>query len=127
MLKKQALLFSTLYTVTLLIFSLITIDLGGIESFAPSFGDKIFHFCAYALLTFIWVYTLNTRFKVQKNKAIAYVSVSAMLFGIIIEVLQKVFTNTRHFDVEDITANVLGVLLTVLVFLFNIKRDVKKY
>ncbi len=127
MLKKQALLFSTLYTIALLIFSLITIDLGGIESFAPSFGDKIFHFCAYALLTFTWFYTLSTQFNVQKSKAIAYISVSAILFGIIIEVFQKVFTNTRYFDVEDIAANVLGVLLTVLVLLFNIKRDVKKY
>lgn len=125
LLKRQVLLASILYTITLLIFSLITIDLGGIESFAPSFGDKIFHFCAYALLAYTWYFTLSYKFNIQRIKAIIIVSFGATLFGIIIEVLQKAFTSTRYFDIEDIIANVLGVLLTLLILLLNTKRDVK--
>lgn len=127
MLKKHSLLVSILYTIALIVFSLITIDLGGIESYAPSYGDKIFHFCAYALLTYTWYSTLKNTYNVSNKKAILYVSVCAFLFGIIIEVLQKVFTYTRFFDIDDITANSLGVLLTCIVLWFNIKRDVKKY
>lgn len=127
MLKKQALLVSILYTFALSIFSLITLDLGGIETFAPSFGDKIFHFFAYALLVWTWFYTLKNRFNVNAIKAIFGVSICAILFGIIIEVLQKVLTYTRFFDVDDIIANVFGALLTAVILLFNTKRDVKKY
>lgn len=126
MLKKQALFVSILYTFALLIFSLITIDLGGIETFAPSNGDKIFHFCAYALLVWIWCYALKNRFNVSTNKAIFSVTLFAILFGIIIEVLQKVLTHTRFFDVDDIIANVLGASIAAIILLFNTKRDVKK-
>ena len=106
MLKKQALLIAITYTVALLIFSLITLDIGGIETFAPSFGDKIFHFCAYALLVYLWSYTISVKYNISKNKVIIYVSVCAIIFGIIIEVLQKVLTNTRYFDVDDIVGEI---------------------
>lgn len=127
MLKKQALLISIIYTVALLIVSLITIDLGGIEAFAPSFGDKIFHFCAYSILVYTWYFTFTYEFKKGKQQSIYLVTLCAALFGIVIEVLQKVLTNTRHFDVGDILANGLGIMLAMLILLFNIKRDVKKY
>lgn len=126
MLKKQALLISIVYTIALLIVSLITIDLGGIEAFAPSFGDKIFHFCAYSLLAYTWYFTCKYKFNLGKFQSIYIVTICAALFGIIIEVLQKVLTYTRVFDVDDIVANVLGVLLTMFILLFNIQRDVKK-
>lgn len=127
MLKKQALLISILYTVALLVVSLITLDLGGIEAFAPSFGDKLFHFFAYSLLVYTWYFTCTCEFKMRKLRAIYMVTLCAALFGIIIEVLQKLLTNTRFFDVGDIMANGLGIMLTMFILLFNIKRDVKKY
>ena len=127
MLKKQTLLVSIFYTLALLVFSLISIDLGGIETFTPSNGDKIFHFCAYALLVWTWFLTLKNRFNIPVYKAIIIVTVCAMLFGIIIEILQKVLTYTRFFDIDDIIANMLGSLLTAIILLFNTKRDVKKY
>ena len=127
MLKEKALPISIVYTVALLIVSLITIDLGGIEAFAPSYGDKIFHFCAYSLLACTWYFTLIYRFNKQKITSILIVTVCAALFGTLVEVLQKVLTNTRVFDIDDIVANVLGVLLTALILLFNTKRDVKNY
>ena len=127
MLKKQTLLVSIFYTLALLVFSLITIDLGGIETFTPSNGDKIFHFCAYAILVWTWFLTLRNRFNISAYRAIIVVTVSAILFGIIIEILQKVLTFTRFFDMYDIMANMLGSLFTAIILLFNTKRDVKKY
>lgn len=126
MLKKHTLRVSILYTIALLLFSLITLDLGGIETFAPSNGDKIFHFCAYAILVWTWFYTIKNRFNIPVNKTIIIVVVSAILFGIIIEILQKALTYTRFFDINDITANILGSLFTTIILLFNTKRDVKK-
>lgn len=126
-LKKHALLISSAYTIALLIVSLITLDLGGLDSIVPSYGDKIFHFCAYAVLTFLWFNTFNLKFKFSKIKTLLLAAIICMAFGIIIEVLQKVLTFTRYFDVADITANVLGVIFSALILLITVKEDVKKY
>ena len=126
-LKKHTLLISLAYTFVLLVASLITLDLGKIESFTPSFGDKIFHFFAYSLLTYTWYFTCKCYFNIPKKRVIVSVFIGAIMFGMFIEVLQSVLTESRFFDVYDIAANALGSLLTVVILFFNTKRGVKKY
>ena len=125
-LNKKALFFSVAYTIALAVLSLITIDLESIEDVVPTFSDKLFHFLAYALLTYLWFNTFYFRFKMSKKKAIIYASSLSFLFGIVIEVLQKVITSTRDFDTLDILANTFGVFFTLLLMLFSIKSQVKK-
>ena len=108
MLKKKALLLSVSYTITLTIVSLVKLDLDNVEEIIPSFSDKIFHFLAYI------------------QSIIRSVIVSA-LFGIIIEVLQLLITTSRSFDVKDILANLLGILIAAILINNCIKIEVKKY
>jgi VanZ family protein len=44
-------------------------------------------------------------------KALIYASVISVAFGIIIEVLQEILTETRSADLLDVLANSLGVLI----------------
>lgn len=76
-----------------------------------SFADKIFHSITYLVLTFLWFYSFFYRFKIERMKALIYASVIAVAFGIIIEVLQEILTETRSADLLDVLANSLGVFM----------------
>ena len=127
MLKKRSVQIAVFYTVSLLIVSLITVDFGGLDSIVPSYGDKIFHFVAYGLLTLLWFYAIKHKLKFSKIKTLFLVGVSCAVFGAIVEVLQKVLTISRFYDEADMLANILGVLFMSMIIVFVKKTDVKKY
>ncbi|WP_338731854.1 VanZ family protein [Mangrovimonas cancribranchiae] len=112
---KHSLLIAIAYTVVLTLACLISIDFNKVSDIAPSFSDKIFHFLAYALLTFLWMRAFIFHLKMLKQKAIRSSLLFSIIFGIIIEVLQMTLTSTRSFDFWDILSNTLGVLFTVFV------------
>ncbi|WP_282133952.1 VanZ family protein [Seonamhaeicola maritimus] len=78
------------------------------------FGDKIFHFLTYGLLTILWLYTFLYNFKFNFRHAIFTAAILSIVFGIIIEVLQGSLTSYRAFDGFDALANTLGVLIASL-------------
>ncbi|MEP1488136.1 MAG: VanZ family protein [Algibacter sp.] len=82
-----------------------------------SHGDKIFHFLAYCVLTFLWTYTFILKFKWSQKKAILVAAFGAMLYGILIEVLQGSVTTSRSFDYYDALANSLGAIITSLILM----------
>ncbi|HLV38754.1 VanZ family protein [Xanthomarina sp.] len=127
MLKKRALLIAAFYTIGLVVVSLVKLDLKSVEDIVPSFSDKIFHFMAYALFTWLWFNAFYFKFNFNKIKGIFTTVVIAIVFGIIIEVLQWLLTSSRSFDLLDILANVLGVLFTAFLLNSKINIDVKKY
>ena len=49
----------------------------------------------------------------------------ALVFGIVIEVLQREITSTRVFEFNDIIANVLGVLFSIIILEIKTKTEVK--
>lgn len=126
MLKKRALLIAISYTIALLTISLVRLDLKSVEDIVPSFSDKIFHFLAYALFTWLWFNAFYYIFKLGKIKSIYRTVVMGIVFGIIIETLQWLVTTSRSFDLLDILANVLGVLLAAILINSKINLDVKK-
>ena len=117
MLKRLALIFAIGYTVALTIVSLI--KLNNLPDTGISFADKIFHFLAYALLTIFWFAAFSLGFSMKKKRAMFIAVVSAILFGIIIEVLQDTITESRALDVYDVLANSLGALLASVILFFN--------
>lgn len=127
MLKKKALLFSIVYTVALISVSLAKLDLDEVEELIPSFSDKIFHLLAYFICTWLWFNSFFYRFKNNKTQSIIRSIIVSAFFGIIIEVLQKVITTFRSFDVLDIVANLLGVLIAALLINNYFNKEVKKY
>lgn len=115
------LVIALLYTIVLAVFSLInTSDLPKVEI---SNSDKIAHAMAYGLLCLIWYFVLKL-YKFSKPLLISFCS--AIIYGIIIEVLQGSFTTVRTSDSYDILANCIGVVFISIIILIRNKTDVKK-
>ncbi|PYE83625.1 VanZ like protein [Winogradskyella epiphytica] len=99
------LLVSVVYTLALVIASLITLN--GVPSLGSSFDDKIFHVVAYIGLSFLWVYY----FKPFKTKQIPYiVFFVVVLLGFILELLQYYVNPNRTYDTYDFIANTIGAI-----------------
>ncbi|MBU2940069.1 VanZ family protein [Lacinutrix sp. C3R15] len=108
----------------LTIVSLISVT--GLPDLNYSNSDKILHFIAYSGLTLFWFLTFSNNFKWAFNKALLLSAIVSVVFGIIIEILQGVLTETRVADNNDILANTLGVSLTIIILLLFKKALVKK-
>nr|WP_262910958.1 VanZ family protein [Flaviramulus multivorans] len=91
------------------------IKLNNLPDVGVSFGDKIFHFLAYFVLTFLWFNTFINTYKFKNRRAIIFSIVISVVFGIIIEVLQETITVSRALDIYDVLANTIGVLIASLV------------
>lgn len=88
--------------------------------------DKLLHILAYCGLMILWFNALfNTR-NINKIKSFTYSISIAFIFGIIIEVLQGVFTSSRNLDLYDILANSIGITIGFIVVNGFMVKDVKK-
>lgn len=105
--------------------SLISLDLKSVGDIVPSFSDKIFHFSAYFLFTWIWFNAFYYKFNFTKIKGLSITVIGAIIFGIVIEVLQWLVTTSRSFDLLDILANILGVLLAAALLISKTKLVIK--
>ncbi|GGZ74136.1 VanZ family protein [Algibacter mikhailovii] len=123
MLKKLILISAIGYTIVLATLSLVRLN--NLPDGGISFADKIFHCLAYALLTLFWFAVCAWTLNVRKKSAFVSVIIFAILFGIIIEVLQHTMTDYRELDVYDILANTLGVMLASLILFFKNSFSVK--
>lgn len=124
MLKKYAFILAITATIVLAIVSLVNIN--SIPETGLSFEDKLFHFIAYAMFTIIWFYALiNNRVKLKKDSTIVVAVLIAVIYGIIIEVIQGQFTTNRVMEFNDIIANILGALFAGLMIKLKV-NSVKK-
>ena len=78
--------------------------------------DKLYHLIAYFGLTFSWLLAL------KKPKYKYKVLIACVLYGIIIEVLQRALTVYRTGELFDFLANSVGVLLALLIFNLFFKK-----
>ncbi len=123
MLKNFVFLASLAYTLTLTAACLIKINTLPTQ---VKYGDKIFHCLAYFILALLWYLSCVYKFNFSKKRALYYVAIGSIVFGIIIEALQGGLTVYRSADVYDIIANTIGVfLMVILVRLINL-RQIKK-
>lgn len=113
---NSAILFvlAIIYTLGLATVSLIKIESDGLSSVSFLHADKVFHFCVYVGLTLFWHFYYFRRREVTDYKANLWICLGAILFGMLIEVLQKELTTYRGFEVLDMLANSLGVLLAFM-------------
>ncbi len=105
---KTYFVIAILWTSFVTTLSLITISSENGKSIVFDFNDKYVHFAFYLVFVIVWFWFLiKTKFaKNAKNIAL----ISAILYGIIMEICQGVFTTTRTPDVYDVVANTLGAL-----------------
>jgi VanZ family protein len=122
---RAGLFVAIVYTVLLLVSSLVSLGKISVGSFSPT--DKLMHLTAYFGLVVLWkvYFILKNNSKVSFKNNLFKIAGLALGFGMLIEVLQGVFTSYREPDWYDILANAGGVLLAVSIFLFfekNLKR-----
>ena len=92
----------------------------------PSLGlkeaDKYVHFTFHFGFTLLWGYYSFLKQKTIKTRKIVITVITSFFYGLLIEMLQELFTETRHADILDVTANLSGAIIAMLLFLF-IKRQ----
>ncbi|TYB72190.1 hypothetical protein ES677_10970 [Bizionia gelidisalsuginis] len=115
MLKKGLCFLSVAYTCVLLLASLLNVN--SITQELPTNSDKVLHAMAHGILTSFWFLTLSVTFNIKVLKSVIYAAGAAIIFGVIIEVLQGTITQNRVTDFNDILANVLGTVVAVLIIL----------
>lgn len=98
-------------------------DINKAPKFYVVLSDKIIHFVAYFLLSFLFYLMLKT-YNTRQTLNVAVIM--SLIFGIVLELLQMTMTSGRMFDPYDLIANTLGVLVAVLVIKRNEKVIVKK-
>ncbi|MBV1922590.1 MAG: VanZ family protein [Flavobacteriaceae bacterium] len=80
--------------------------------------DKLLHIIIHSILAFIWLNIIFIQKSQEINsKLISITVISCVVYGIIIEISQGLFIESRDADFLDIIANSVGTLLGFLIFL----------
>ena len=85
-------------------------------------SDKYAHALAYGLLSLLWHVTLRSY---NFSKALVLSSFIAVIYGIVIEVLQGIISETRTPDFNDFFANCCGIMVVSMIISIRNKRQVK--
>jgi VanZ family protein len=72
--------------------------------------DKYLHFSAYFILTICWFFALR-----KYSKKIV-ITLTIILFGIMVEFLQDWLTSNRVKDIYDALANSIGVIIAAFLY-----------
>lgn len=113
-----------LYTVALFVLSLANIK--SLPKIELNNIDKLFHATAYCGLVIVWyLYFYVKNKKDFRLLPLLLICVCAVIFGIIIEIIQGNATNYRTEDVFDMLANLSGTLVACLLVLI-LKKHLKK-
>jgi VanZ family protein len=81
--------------------------------------DKVGHFFLYASWSFLIIFSLTKDYFSKSRKLKIYLGtfIAAIMIGILLEFVQKYFTEDRNFDFLDIVSNLLGALFGIIIFL----------
>ena len=87
------------------------------QSTIPHF-DKVIHVTLFLVLSYFWMRGLSAQnqFKKVQEKAVLITVITAITYGVLIEILQEVMHLGRSFDAWDIAADSLGVMLAFGVY-----------
>ena len=110
--ERNFLLLAIIWTVLITVASLVSSS--AIPKVNLLWNDKIVHFLFYFFFVVFWSFALHKNFYLKKYSFI--IVVFAIVYGIIIEVLQELLTTTREPDLYDVFANALGAIIGYLGF-----------
>ncbi len=102
--------------------TLIAISIPGKE--LPKFGpwfeqisvDKLIHTFLFGMLAFLWMLPVAISTTATQNKKYWFikVAIAAALWGLAAELIQKYFIPMRSYDLVDLLANTLGVIIAFI-------------
>ena len=97
--------------------------------FEIPFMDKAVHFCFYFVANILGCLFIRERWRgeIPMRRTLIVMAFFLVLFGLIIEVIQSVYTLNRSGEIMDIIANMAGILISsvFISFLFSSKRGLK--
>jgi len=86
-------------------------------------ADKYVHASLHFILILLWLFTVFSKSLKRKEAIIMWsVFLACAVFGILIEVCQELFTQSREADLYDVLANLLGSLIGITVFSLSRKH-----
>jgi glycopeptide antibiotics resistance protein len=92
--------------------------------------DKLVHTFFHFVFTMLWFLFFKKQLNsLDSSKPLGISFLLSFVFGISIEILQELFTTTRHADVFDVLANLFGAILATLaiVFLNKYKESLRSH
>jgi VanZ family protein len=85
-------------------------------------ADKIGHFVAYGILTWLLMHG-SRQSELPKKKVLRLAVFLASTYGIVLEIVQWAFFPHRFFEVWDVIANITGALTSYLIFSYFITKN----
>ena len=73
--------------------------------------DKLVHLCMYAALMFVLI--LENRNNLLSTRSYLYLSLIPLFFGLLIEIMQSMFTVSRSGDITDLAADAIGIVIAI--------------
>ncbi|MET6989048.1 VanZ family protein [Sediminicola arcticus] len=130
MLKKSIFTIAFIsWMVFITLLSLFSFSEGDLPDFEIPYMDKLVHFNFYFMAALLGVLSVRERTlgKSGLKKTILMILAAVILYGIVIEIMQSVFTVAREGDIFDVIANTFGALIGALAIkvLFSGKRQLK--
>ncbi len=119
-LKKTLLGLAVGWTILLAVLCLISFR--DLPTIRVQSADKYVHFSFHFVFTLLWGLYVSLKYEeLLLNKISSIVGISVG-YGILIEILQETLTTTRHADVFDVIANLVGALVASGVLLLIKKK-----
>jgi VanZ family protein len=81
--------------------------------------DKLVHVGLFAILIFLWRSAFNSKFSAY-NFVLLFL---ALLYGIMVEYIQRYFVANRDFDLYDVVADMIGSVSGLLVWLRTYRKN----
>lgn len=120
--ERNLFILALLWTIAITIASLVSI--GNMPRVEVPGKDKTVHFLFYFVLTLIWNFALQKKYK---NWVLKYIiAFVVIVYGIVIEVLQEVLTKNRQADIYDVLANSGGTLVALIVIFWLKNKTFEK-
>jgi len=109
----------------IIIFILLTLpgpDIPKSNFFDIVYFDKWVHIGLFGILMILWGYPFLRSGAASKN-LLAFIAVCSVLYGITMEFVQKYFAIERSFDLFDMVADSIGVIIAWLWLINQIKKQ----
>ena len=95
---------------------LCLVSFGDLPTVNVSGVDKYVHATFHFVFVVLWYFYMADK-NVAVVKTLARVVIMSLVFGILLEIAQGLFTATRQPDAKDVAANTAGALIAMFVLL----------
>ena len=83
--------------------------------------DKLIHLILFFVFVILWALAINYKNEITSNKKVLLL-ISAIVYGIIIELIQSNTHYGRSYELGDVIANTIGSIVGVITIGFLIKK-----